>query len=174
MEDAPGIMAILVPVVLLVVVFGPPLVGLLIGRYIEKTHLRDLDTAEAALRTIPVTDTDVPASKLGVTPGGAVCVVGSVVIAPDAFRGMLSRLRLLIGGEMRWYGQLLARGRREALCRLLRQAHDLNAQAVVNVRMEVSSISFWDMQRPPMLEVIAYGTAVLPTSEGAAPEEAVS
>ena len=171
MEDAPGI---LVPAVVLVIVFGPPLVGLLIGRYIEKAHLRDLDTAEAALRTIPVTDTDVPASKLGVPPGGAVCVVGSVVIAPDAFRGMLSRLRLLIGGEMRWYGRLLARGRREALCRMLKQAHGLKAQAVVNVRMEVSSISFWDMQRPPMLEVIAYGTAVLPTADAAALEEAVS
>ncbi|MFO7774209.1 MAG: heavy metal-binding domain-containing protein [Candidatus Hydrogenedentota bacterium] len=174
MEDAPGILSILVPVVVLVIAFGPPLVGLLIGRYIEKAHLRDLDEAEAVLRTIPVTDTDVSASKLGVTPGGAVCVVGSVVIAPDAFRGMLSRLRLLIGGEMRWYGQLLARGRREALCRLLKQAHSLDAQAVVNVRMEVSSISFWDMRRPPMLEVIAYGTAVLPGDEGAALEEAVS
>lgn len=174
MEDAPGIMAILVTVVVLLFALGPPLVGLLVGRYIEKAHLRELDHAEAALRTIPVTDTDVSASKLGLTPGGAVFVVGSVVIAPDAFRGMLSRLRLLIGGEMRWYNQLLTRGRREALCRMLKQAHGFKAQAVVNVRMEVSSITFWDARRPPMVEIIAYGTAVLPMSEAAALEEAVS
>ncbi len=174
MEDAPGIMAFLVTAAILIFAFGPPLVGLLVGRYIEKAHLRSLDEAEAELHTIPVTDTDMPASKLGFTPGGAVCVVGSVVIAPDAFRGMLSKLRLLIGGEMRWYNLLLTRGRREALCRMLRQAHDQKAQAVVNVRMEVSSISFWDIRRPPMVEIIAYGTAVLPVSDAAVPEQAGS
>ena len=154
--------AVVFLVLFVVLTIAPPLAGLLIGSHIEQSHLRALDAAETNLRHIRVTDTNTAASKLGVEAGNARFVAGSVVIAPDVFRGTLSKLRLFIGGEMRWYERVLHRGRREALCRMLQEADRLGAAAVVNVRLEASNLNFWNSQQPAMVEVIAYGTAVVP------------
>jgi uncharacterized protein YbjQ (UPF0145 family) len=142
-----------VPIVLLV---G----GFLIGTLIEQSHLNRLDAAERELMTIPVTD--LKTIPPGVEAGGARLVAGNVVIASDYFRTFSSSLRKLIGGEMGFYEKIMFRARREAVCRMMQQAHSLGAKAVINVRLEASNIAGMTKKASPMIEVIAYGTAVLP------------
>lgn len=134
--------------------------GFLIGTLIEQSHLSRLDVAERELMTIPVTD--LKSLPPGVEAGGARLVTGNVVLAADYFRTFSSSLRKLIGGEMGFYEQIMHRARREAVCRMMQQAHSLGANAVINVRLEASNIAGMTKKATPMIEVIAYGTAVLP------------
>ena len=136
--------------------------GFAAGRFTERRHLRRLDALEADLRHIRRTDIEIEASKLGVEPGGCVLVVGSVVMAADYFKTFSAGLRYLIGGEVRGYERVLTRARREAICRMLHEARRMNAHAVINVRLETSSIGNLANNPSAMVEVIAYGTAVLP------------
>ncbi|HRP62609.1 MAG TPA: heavy metal-binding domain-containing protein [Phycisphaerales bacterium] len=137
------------------------IVGLLVGTLVEQMHLQRLDASERELLTIPLTDLKtLPPGLDGRTVRGATMVAGSVVISTDYFRTFTSTLRKLIGGEMRFYNRLMMRGRREAVCRMMEQARRLNAVAVVNLRLESSNIGGMSKNPAPMVEVIAYGTAV--------------
>ena len=63
----------------------------------------------------------------------------------------------------------MERARREAVCRMMREAHDHGAVAVVNVRVETSNIGAVRRKKiSPMVEVIAYGTAIMPADTPAA------
>jgi uncharacterized protein YbjQ (UPF0145 family) len=88
-------------------------------------------------------------------------VSGSVVVATDYFKTFVAGLKKLIGGEIKSYERLMERARREALCRMMRAAHEKGAVAVINVRLETSNIGAVRRNPAPMVEVIAYGTAVL-------------
>jgi len=131
-----------------------------VGRTVEAAHLRRLDRLEADLLTIPITNLKRPPT--GVDGAGGMLVVGAVVIASDYFKTFVASLRKLIGGEVRSYERLMLRARREAVCRMMHDARKMGATAVINVRYETSSIGRMSRNPSPMVEVIAYGTAVLP------------
>jgi uncharacterized protein YbjQ (UPF0145 family) len=73
-----------------------------------------------------------------------------------------------VGGELKGYTELLTEARREAIERMMEQARQLGANAVINVRFTTSSIT------GGAAELYAYGTAVVaqpaasPASPGAA------
>jgi len=70
-------------------------------------------------------------------------------------------LYLLIGGRVKPYESLLERGRREALLRMKEQALALNANLIVNVKIETAAISKGaTAQQIGCVEVLAYGTAL--------------
>jgi uncharacterized protein YbjQ (UPF0145 family) len=127
-------------VVLVAVVFTLVLLaaGLVIGRYRERSHLRRLDAAEAALASIVLTDlstvppgTDVVAAHL---------FMGESVIASDYWKTFAAGVRNLFGGEVRSLNTLIGRARRQAGLRMVQQAAQLGASIVVNVRFETSII----------------------------------
>ena len=60
----------------------------------------------------------------------------------------------IVGGELKSYSILLAQARKEAMERMVKNAEDMGAEAVVNFRYETSTIA------AAASEVIAYGTAV--------------
>ena len=64
-----------------------------------------------------------------------------------------------MGGELKGYTELLTESRREALQRMLGQAQQLGANAVVNVRFTTSSVT------AGASELYAYGTAVVVVAE---------
>ncbi|MGH8664838.1 MAG: YbjQ family protein, partial [Burkholderiales bacterium] len=101
-------------------------------------------------------------------------VHGTVVVSADYFKTFVAGLRNLIGGRFRAYETLLERARREAVLRLKEQARAKGARLVVCVRFETTSISSgW----APAIEVLAYGTALVPLSAGIrsmAPAEALT
>ncbi len=64
-------------------------------------------------------------------------------------------LKNLVGGELRAYTELMTEARREALERMIEQARQLNANAVVNVRFTTTNVA------SGAAELHAYGTAVI-------------
>ena len=137
--------------------------GFFVGSTVERAHFKRLRMKEKRLFTIPLND--LKTQPPGTIGGGAVLVSGSVVVASDYFKTIAASLRKLIGGEIRSFERLMERGRREAICRMMQQAHHMNAIAVINLRIETSSIGRMSRNPSPMIEVIAYGTAVLPAQQ---------
>ena len=82
-------------------------------------------------------------------------VQGNTVRAKHAGRDIAAGLKNLVGGELRGYTELLTESRRQALERMLAQAEQLGANAVVNVRFTTSSVT------AGASEMYAYGTAVV-------------
>jgi len=134
--------------------------GIFVGGWNERRHLRDLAMREHDLRDIVVNNLKrVPDPD---TVRRAEFVSGNVVIATDYFKTFATKLRNLVGGEMHAALSLMARARREALLRLLVEARSIGATEVWNVRFEFCSISQLSGNRGAMsVEIVAYGTAVV-------------
>ena len=81
-------------------------------------------------------------------------VRGSTVRAKHVGKDILAGLRTIIGGEIKEYGEMLVETRAEALRRMRKQAEDLDADAVINVRFMTSQVM------SGAAELMAYGTAV--------------
>lgn len=79
---------------------------------------------------------------------------GSVVRAKHIGSDIVASLRNLVGGEVVEYAQLLAAAREQALDRMIEDARQMGADAVVGLRMTTSQIM------GGASEVMAYGTAV--------------
>ena len=89
-------------------------------------------------------------------------VSGSVVISSDYFKRFIAGLRMLIGGRLNTYESLLDRARREAILRMREEAKALGATQIFNVKLETISIGGRNPNSVSCLEVLAYGTAVIP------------
>ena len=143
---------LLVPLVFIVL-------GIVIGGFNAREHLKSLDRRERALSSITVNNL-----KRIHDPDSAIrgkMVMGQVVIATDYFKSFATAMRNLVGGEMRSAQGLMNRGRREALVRMLEQAKHLDADEVWNVRFGFSNISQMRGKSGAMqVEVVAWGTAV--------------
>lgn len=81
-------------------------------------------------------------------------VQGSTVRAKHIGRDIAATFKNVFGGELKGYTELLVEARREATERMMAQAQQLNANAILNVRYATSSIT------SGAAEVYAYGTAV--------------
>jgi len=81
-------------------------------------------------------------------------VSGSTIRAKHVGRDIMASLKNLVGGELKGYTQLLKESRRQALDRMVEQATQLGANAIVNVRFSTSSVA------QGAAELYAYGTAV--------------
>ncbi len=81
-------------------------------------------------------------------------VQGSTVRAKHLGRDFMAGLKNLVGGELKGYTELLSEAREEALQRMVEQARQMGANAVVNVRFATSSVA------QGAAELFAYGTAV--------------
>jgi len=81
-------------------------------------------------------------------------VQGNTVRAKHAGRDIAASFKNLVGGELKGYTELLTESRREAMQRMLAQAQQLGANAVVNVRFTTSAVT------SGAAELYAYGTAV--------------
>jgi uncharacterized protein YbjQ (UPF0145 family) len=82
-------------------------------------------------------------------------VRGNVVRSRFIGRDIVAGLRMIVGGEIHEYTKLLAESREQALDRMVAQAQQLGADAVVGVRFETT-----DAGQGQATEVLAYGTAV--------------
>ena len=82
-------------------------------------------------------------------------VQGNTVRAKHAGRDIAAGFKNLVGGEIKGYTELLTESRQEALQRMLAQAEELGANAVVNVRFTTSAVT------SGASELYAYVTAVI-------------
>lgn len=81
-------------------------------------------------------------------------VQGNTIRAKHLGRDIAAGFKNLIGGELRGYTELLTEARRQAMERMIAQAQQLGADAIVNVRFTTSSVT------QGAAELYAYGTAV--------------
>ena len=79
---------------------------------------------------------------------------GSTVRARNIGRDISAVFKSVVGGEIKVYTQLMADAREHAIERMIADAEELNADAIVNVRFMTSTV----LQGAS--EILAYGTAV--------------
>ena len=81
-------------------------------------------------------------------------VQGSTIRAKHIGRDFAAGIKNIFGGELHGYTELLSESREESIDRMIAQAQDMGANAVVNVRLATSSVA------QGAAEILAYGTAV--------------
>ncbi len=94
---------------------------------------------------------EIPGKKLVAHYG---LVTGSTVRAKHVGRDLMAGLKNIIGGELKGYTELLEDARGQAKDRMIEQAKEMGANAVINVRFNTSSIA------QGASELYIYGTAV--------------
>ncbi|MEZ5538298.1 MAG: heavy metal-binding domain-containing protein [Thiolinea sp.] len=129
-----------------------------IGTYIEKRHYKSIISRENELNTLPAVSLRKPPSG----PFHQQLVLGNVTISVDYFKRFLAALHAFFGGRITSYETLLDRARREALLRLKESAREQNAALIMNVRYETASIYKGNGGNIGSVEVLAYGTALIP------------
>jgi len=82
-------------------------------------------------------------------------VTGNTVRARHFGKDIVAGLRNLVGGEVHEYTKLMAEAREQALDRLIVQAEQMGANAILSVRFSTAMV----MQN--VAEIVAFGTAVV-------------
>ena len=134
------------------------IVAYFIGTYSEKRHYRSIISREKRLNSLPAVSLKTP-------PPGRYeheLVRGNVTISVDYFKRFLAALHAFFGGRVTSYETLLDRARREALLRMKQEAERRKAMLVLNVRYETCSIYKGKGNSIGSVEVLAYGTALIP------------
>ncbi len=149
--------------VVLFFVVGLPLLLLAVagfgGKWLEKQHLQSLARRESQYADIFVTDLKRLPENWRPTRGQM--VVGQIVMGNDRFNRLIGALINITGGNIRPFEQLLERARREAIVRMLQQAHALGANAIWNVRINTTMIDPDEKgQSGKAIEALAWGTAL--------------
>lgn len=81
-------------------------------------------------------------------------VKGTVVQSKNFGKDFMAGMKTLVGGEIKSYTDMLVEARQIATKRMVDEANEMGADAIVNIRFGSSAV----MQGAA--EVIAYGTAV--------------
>ena len=81
-------------------------------------------------------------------------VQGSAIRAKHVGRDLMAGLKNIVGGELKGYTELMQDARQQATQRMVEQAEELGANAIINVRFTTTSVS------QGAAEMLAYGTAV--------------
>ncbi|MAE30833.1 MAG: hypothetical protein CMO43_04430 [Verrucomicrobiales bacterium] len=103
-------------------------------------------------KIIVVTTPGIPGKNVVRTLGLA---RGNTIRARHVGRDIMAGLRNLVGGEVTEYAKLLAESREQALDRMVEQAEELGANAVIGLQFQTSVIM------GGAAEMMAYGTAVM-------------
>lgn len=103
-------------------------------------------------RFFVVTTPEVPGRRIVRTLG---LVRGNTIRARHLGKDILALLRNIVGGEVAEYTKLMAEAREQALDRLMDEARQLGANAVISLRFSTSVIM------GGAAELLAYGTAVV-------------
>lgn len=144
----------------LIIILSLLLVGYVVGTHLEKSHYLSIKEREAELSKIPAIASKVLPAEFDSCETRL--VAGNVVISVDYFKKFVAGLRILIGGRVSTFESLIDRARREAILRMKEEAKQLGADYVFNIKMETSSISKGQKNSIGSVEVLAYGTAIIP------------
>ncbi len=81
-------------------------------------------------------------------------VAGSTIRAKHIGKDIAASLKNIIGGELKGYTELLQESRQQATDRMIKQAEEVGANAVINIRYATSAVA------QGAAELFVYGTAV--------------
>ncbi len=97
------------------------------------------------------TSSTIPGKQITKTFG---IVKGNTIRARHIGKDILAMIKTIFGGEIQEYTKLLAESREQAIDRMMEEAKELGANAVIDCRFSTSYI----MQSAA--EILVYGTAV--------------
>jgi len=132
------------------------IIGYIAGSWIEARHYRSIGEREELFVNLPTIALKNPLNRDNITE--VRLVMGSTVISIDYFKMIMAGLRNIFGGNVSAYETLIDRARRESLLRLKEEAKD--ADEIINIKIETSSISKNTQGSIGAVEVLAYGTAI--------------
>ena len=81
-------------------------------------------------------------------------VVGNTVRAKHLGKDIMAGFKQIVGGEIKGYTEMLTESRNQATGRMIENAMQLGADAIINVRYTTSAVM------ASASEILAYGTAV--------------
>jgi len=81
-------------------------------------------------------------------------VKGNTIRARHVGKDILAALKNIVGGEVEEYTKMMAEAREQAIDRMIAEANDTGANAIVDVRFSTSYMM------SSASEIMAYGTAV--------------
>jgi len=116
-----------------------------------KAQREELEPIEPETRILLQNSTEVPGREVTETLG---LVKGHTIFAIWLGRDISALMRLILGGELIEYTEMMGRAREVATNRMIAQAEELGADAVINIRFVTTSVI------ASAAELLAYGTAV--------------
>jgi len=108
-------------------------------------------------RIMIVTSPDIPGKRIVRTLG---LVRGNTIRARHVGKDIIAGLRSIVGGEIHEYAKLLGESREQALDRMMTEAEELGANAIISARFTTSVVM------GGAAEMLAYGTAVIVEDDG--------
>ncbi|OIJ10511.1 hypothetical protein BKP45_12705 [Anaerobacillus alkalidiazotrophicus] len=82
-------------------------------------------------------------------------VKGSTIQAKHIGSDILAGLKNIVGGEIKEYSDMMDKARKIAISRMVKDAEELGANAIIGVRLQTSGVM------NSASEIVAYGTAVV-------------
>ena len=118
------------------------------------TELLNESRNEAIFAGFPLVDVQATPNGASVIEGQLVS--GNVVMGTGYLKQLTASLRTLVGGEVKGYQRVLDRARREAQLRMIEEASQRGATAILNVRFETTDVG----GQKPFSEIFCYGTMI--------------
>jgi uncharacterized protein YbjQ (UPF0145 family) len=81
-------------------------------------------------------------------------VRGSIIQSKNIGKDIMSGLKTIVGGELKGYSEMMNEARAIATKRMVEEAEELGADAVINIRYASSAVM------SGAAEILAWGTAV--------------
>ena len=117
----------------------------------HKTRGEEFSLAESQPRVLLLNSVDIPGREIAEILG---LVKGHTIFAIWLGKDLSALVRLVLGGELTEYTEMMGRARKVATNRMIAQAEELGADAIINVRYMTTSVI------GSAAELLAYGTAV--------------
>jgi uncharacterized protein YbjQ (UPF0145 family) len=111
----------------------------------------ELPTSESQTRMLLQNSVEVPGREIAQSLG---LVQGHTIFAIWIGRDLSALVRLVLGGELIEYTEMMGKARKVAADRMIAQAEALGADAIINIRFMTTSVI------GSAAELLAYGTAV--------------
>ncbi len=116
-----------------------------------KAPKKELPSGEVQTGMLLQNSTEVPGREIAENLG---LVKGHTIFAIWIGRDISAIVRLILGGELVEYTEMMGRARKVATNRMIAEAEELEANAIINVRFMTTSVI------GSAAELLAYGTAV--------------
>ena len=117
----------------------------------QKTSVDEFLTGETASRILLLNSLEVPGREISDVLG---LVQGHTIFAIWLGKDLSAIVRLILGGELTEYTEMMGKARQVAMNRMIVQAEKIGADAIINVRYTTTSVV------GSAAELFAYGTAV--------------
>ena len=117
----------------------------------NKMPLEDFEVSETTSKIVVLNTPQVPGREITQLLG---LVQGHTIFAIWLGKDLSAIVRLILGGELTEYTEMMGKARKVAMNRMLANAEALGADAVINVRYTTTSVV------GSAAELLAYGTAV--------------